>query len=79
MLNVLCDGRTELPAGTKREYASHYCGNFTFDGTTLTSFVDANSDPARFTVPQVRKVAFRGGPDDPCSARVGGERRQGES
>ena len=59
MLNVLCDGRTELPAGTKREYAS-YCGNFTFDGTTLTTFVDANSDPARFTVPQVRKVRFEG-------------------
>jgi hypothetical protein len=59
MMNVLCDGQTKLPAGTKREYAS-YCGNFTFDGTTLTTFVDANSDPARFTVPQVRKVRFEG-------------------
>ena len=59
MMNVLCDGRGNLPEGTKREYAS-YCGNFTFDGSTLPTFVDANSDPARFTAPQVRKVRFEG-------------------
>ena len=59
MMAVLCDGRKELPEGTKREYSS-YCGNYTFDGSTLTTVVDANSDPARFTAPQVRKVRFEG-------------------
>lgn len=59
MMAVLCDGRKELPPGQKREYAS-YCGNYTFDGSTLTTIVDANSDPARFTAPQVRKVRFEG-------------------
>lgn len=59
MMAVLCDGRPSLPAGAKREYAS-YCGNYTFDGSTLTTTVDANSDPARFTAPQIRKVRFEG-------------------
>ena len=59
MMAVLCDGRATLPEGAKREYAS-YCGNYTFDGSTLTTTVDANSDPARFTAPQVRKVRFDG-------------------
>ena len=59
MMAVLCDGRASLPDGTRREYAS-YCGNYTFDGSTLTTVVDANSDPARFTAPQVRKVRFEG-------------------
>ena len=57
MMNVLCDGRPSLPVGTRREYAS-YCGNFSFDGSTLTTVVDANSDAALFTAPQVRKVRF---------------------
>jgi len=59
MMAVLCDGRPSLPEGSKREYSS-YCGNYTFDGSTLTTIVDANSDPARFTAPQVRKVRFEG-------------------
>jgi hypothetical protein len=59
MMAVLVDGRSKLPDGTTREYSS-YCGNYTFDGSTLTTTVDANSDPARFTVPQVRKVRFQG-------------------
>lgn len=59
MMAVLCDGRATLPEGSKREYSS-YCGNYTFDGSTLTTNVDANSDPARFTAPQVRKVRFDG-------------------
>jgi hypothetical protein len=59
MMAVLCDGRPTLPAGARREYSS-YCGNYTFDGSTLTTVVDANSDPARFTAPQVRKVRFDG-------------------
>jgi len=59
MMAVLVDGRAELPDGARREYSS-YCGNYTFDGSTLTTTVDANSDPARFAVPQVRKVRFDG-------------------
>jgi hypothetical protein len=59
MMAVLVDGRKELAAGSKREYSS-YCGNYTFDGSILTTIVDANSDPARFSAPQVRKVRFEG-------------------
>jgi hypothetical protein len=60
MMAVLVDGRSALPDGTRREYSS-YCGNYTFDGTTLTTIVDAASDPGRFGVPQVRKVRFEEG------------------
>ena len=59
MMAVLVDGRAKLPDGTRREYSS-YCGNYTFDGSTLTTVVDANCDPVRFTAPQVRKVRFEG-------------------
>ena len=57
MMAVLVDGRASLPEGTPRQYSS-YCGNYTFDGSTLTTIVDANCDPVRFTAPQVRKVRF---------------------
>jgi hypothetical protein len=60
MMAVLCDGRREVPAGEKREYSS-YCGNYTFDGTTLVTRVDAASDPARVGSDQVRDVRFEGG------------------
>ena len=59
MMAVLVDGRASLPEGTPRQYSS-YCGNYTFDGSTLTTNVDANCDPVRFTAPQVRKVRFDG-------------------
>ena len=59
MMAVLVDGRSKLPDDTKREYSS-YCGNYTFDGSTLTTIVDAASDPARMGTPQVRKVRFQG-------------------
>src|SRR3981189_738781 len=58
-LAVLGGGRARLPEGTPRQYSS-YCGNYTFDGSTLTTIVDANCDPVRFTAPQVRKVRFDG-------------------
>ena len=48
-----------LPDGAKREYSS-YCGNYTFDGKTLVTTVDASSDPARFATRQVRQVRFEG-------------------
>ena len=59
MMAVLVDGRAKLPDGIKREYSS-YCGNYTFDGTTLITTVDATSDPARMGSQQVRKVRLKG-------------------
>ena len=59
MMAVLVDGRAKLPDGTKREYSS-YCGNYTFDGSTLITTVDAASDPARMGSQQVRKVRLEG-------------------
>jgi hypothetical protein len=59
MMAVLVDGRSKPPDGTKRDYLS-YCGNFTFDGSTLITTVDAASDPARMGSRQVRKVRFEG-------------------
>ena len=61
MMAVLVDGRSTLPDGTKREYSS-YCGNYTFDGTTLITTVDASSDGTRLAIggQQVRKVRFDG-------------------
>ena len=60
MMAVLCDGRPHLPDETKREYSS-YCGNYTFDGTTLITKVDASAS-ARIATgsEQVRKVRFEG-------------------
>ena len=59
MMAVTCDGRAGLPAGARREYSS-YCGNYTFDGSTLVTRVDAASDPARIGSDQVRGVRFEG-------------------
>jgi len=59
MMAVLVDGRAKLADGAKREYSS-YCGNYTFDGSTLITTVDAASDPARMGSQQVRKVRFEG-------------------
>ena len=60
MMAVVCDGATELPAGTIREYSS-YCGNYTFDGMTLITRVDAASDQSRIGTDQRRGVQFEGG------------------
>jgi hypothetical protein len=60
MMAVLCDATPDLPPGTTREYSS-YCGNYTFDGTTLTTRVDAASDPSRVGSDQVRGVRFEDG------------------
>jgi len=60
MMSVVCDGRPELPPGTRREYSS-YCGNYTFDGSRLVTRVDAASDPSRVGSDQVRGVRFEDG------------------
>ena len=59
MMSVVCDGRTELPAGVRREYSS-YCGTYTYDGERLVTRVDAASDPTRVGSDQVRGVRFEG-------------------
>jgi hypothetical protein len=60
MVNVICDGRAELPAGEARQFMS-YVGNYTFDGTTLVTHVDASSDASRIGGDQVRTVRFENG------------------
>lgn len=59
MMAALSDGRRELPVGAKREYGG-YCGNYTFDGTTLTTMVDAAPNAALIGTAQVRGVRFEG-------------------
>jgi hypothetical protein len=60
MVAVLCDARSHLPDGEgDREYSS-YCGNYTFDGTTLVTQVDAAADRCRLGGDQVRRVRFEG-------------------
>jgi hypothetical protein len=59
MASVVVDPRLELPPGTVRDYSS-YCGHYTVDGATLTTRVDAASDPARLGSDQVRQVSFDG-------------------
>ncbi len=60
MMCVLCDGRAELPAGEPRQFMS-YAGNYTFDGTTLSTRVDASSDASRVGGDKVRTVHFHNG------------------
>ena len=59
MMAVLCDGRATLD-GEPRQFMS-YAGNYTFDGTTLSTRVDASSDTSRVGGEQVRSVRFEGG------------------
>jgi hypothetical protein len=57
MYSVLCDGRATLPDGEPRQFMA-YAGNYTFDGTTLSTRVDASSDPSRVGGDQIRNVRF---------------------
>jgi hypothetical protein len=59
MMAVLCDGRAALD-GEPRQFMS-YAGNYTFDGTTLSTRVDASSDASRIGGDQVRSVSFENG------------------
>jgi hypothetical protein len=60
MVAVLCDARPHLPAGEEEREYSSYCGNYTFDGTTLVTRVDAAADRSRLGGDQVRRVRFDG-------------------
>jgi len=57
MMAVLCDGQPTLPPDAPRPFMS-YAGNYTFDGTTLVTRVDASSDASRIGGEQVRQVRF---------------------
>src|SRR5256714_13339263 len=60
MMSVLCDGRSELPAGeTVREYNS-YCGNYDYDGENLVTHVDASASKDRVGGEQKRFGRFDG-------------------
>jgi Lipocalin-like domain len=59
MMAVLCDGRPSLD-GEPRQFMS-YAGNYSFDGTTLSTRVDASSDASRVGGDQVRHVRFENG------------------
>ena len=60
MMAVLCDGRRSLPGDEPRQFVS-YAGNYTFDGRTLVTKVDASSEPSRIGGEQVRQVRFEDG------------------
>jgi hypothetical protein len=60
MMAVLCDGRSSLPAAEPRQFVS-YAGNYTFDGNTLSTRVDASSEASRIGGDQVRHVTFKDG------------------
>ena len=59
MMAVLCDGRPALAPNEPRQFMS-YAGNYSFDGATLSTRVDASSDPSRVGGDQVRHVRFEG-------------------
>jgi hypothetical protein len=58
MMAVLCDGRATLDEPP--QFMS-YAGNYTFDGTTLSTRVDASSDASRVGGDQLRTVTFKDG------------------
>jgi hypothetical protein len=60
MMAVLCDGRQTLSPDEPRQFMS-YAGNYSFDGSTLVTRVDASSDASRVGGEQVRQVRFEGG------------------
>jgi hypothetical protein len=55
---AVCDGRPQLPAGTRREYVG-YCGDYTFDGTTLTTSVCRAEPGAGRYLPGARRALRR--------------------
>lgn len=65
MMAALSDGRADLPTGTKREYGG-YCGDYTFDGTTLTTRRCRAEPGAGRHRPDPRR-ALRGRADDPAA------------
>jgi hypothetical protein len=73
MMAVLCDGRASLPDGEPRQFMS-YAGNYTFDGTALSTRVDASSDASRVGGPGAQRTV-RGRPDGAGAAAAALRRR----
>jgi hypothetical protein len=60
MMAVLIEGRAKLPDGAKREYSS-YCGNYTFDGSTLITTVECQRRSRARRRPASTQGALEGG------------------
>jgi hypothetical protein len=60
MMAVLCDGRTRLPEGEPRAYAS-YCGAYRIEGGSLITRVDAAANRDLIGRDQIRKIEMREG------------------
>ena len=58
MYSVICDGRPALPDREPRQFVA-YAGNYTFDGITLSTRVDAASDPAASAATRSARCASR--------------------
>jgi hypothetical protein len=58
MVAAIC--QAEIEPGAKREYSA-YCGEYSFDGETLVTRVDATAEPSRMGSDQVRKVTMANG------------------
>ncbi len=59
VLVSISDGRPALPSGVVRVYGG-YTGDYSFDGTTLTTNVDASPNPTLVGTAQIRGVRFEG-------------------
>lgn len=60
MMAMLGDGRRAVPEAVERRFVS-YCGNYTFDGTSLVTRVDCTSTPLTpIGSDQVRKIRIEG-------------------
>ena len=69
MYSVICDGRAALPRDEQRVFIS-YTGNYTFDGDTLSTRVDAASDASRIggacEKPAARAAGSKNLNEEPC-------------
>lgn len=60
MMAMLGDGRRAVPQGVERRFVS-YCGNFSFNGTSLVTHVDGSSTPLTpIGSDQVRSIRMEG-------------------
>ena len=60
MIVVFVDGRAALPVDVPNRLLVAYSGPYTFDGSTLTTTVDAASDPALVGTTQTRAITLDG-------------------
>jgi hypothetical protein len=60
MTAVVVDGRATLPVDVPNRLLVAYSGPYTFEGSTLTTMVDAASDPALVGTTQARAIMLDG-------------------